>query len=104
MMRFDEKSSNFCCTEIGRIASHFYIQCSSVETYNEMLRRHMNETEARLICNGIRSFSKGHSNNSSEIELWDWKHTVYKQKKYDTCSLSGDSFLAKFRALDLSNL
>ncbi|PQM33209.1 hypothetical protein Pyn_14185 [Prunus yedoensis var. nudiflora] len=45
MMRFDEKSGNFYCTELGRIASHFYIQYSSVETYNEMLRRHMNETE-----------------------------------------------------------
>lgn len=45
MMRFDEKSGNFYCTELGRIASHFYIQYSSVETYNEMLKRHMNETE-----------------------------------------------------------
>ncbi|KAL5544599.1 hypothetical protein UlMin_008383 [Ulmus minor] len=45
MMRFDEKSGNFYCTELGRIASHFYIQYSSVETYNEMLRRHMNESE-----------------------------------------------------------
>uniref|UniRef100_A0A6N2NHC6 RNA helicase n=3 Tax=Salix TaxID=40685 RepID=A0A6N2NHC6_SALVM len=31
--------------ELGRIASHFYIQYSSVETYNEMLRRHMNDSE-----------------------------------------------------------
>ncbi|WCJ35849.1 Activating signal cointegrator 1 complex subunit 3 [Euphorbia peplus] len=45
MMRFDEKSGNFYCTELGRIASHFYIQYSSVETYNELLRRHMNDTE-----------------------------------------------------------
>ncbi|KAL5815738.1 hypothetical protein ACOSQ4_026379 [Xanthoceras sorbifolium] len=45
MMRFDEKSGNFYCTELGRIASHFYIQYSSVETYNEMLRRHMNDCE-----------------------------------------------------------
>ncbi|KAH1074615.1 hypothetical protein J1N35_026943 [Gossypium stocksii] len=45
MMRFDEKSGNFYCTELGRIASHFYIQYSSVETYNEMLRRHMSESE-----------------------------------------------------------
>ncbi|XP_030474192.1 DExH-box ATP-dependent RNA helicase DExH14 [Syzygium oleosum] len=45
MMRFDEKSGNFYCTELGRIASHFYIQYSSVETYNEMIRRHMNESE-----------------------------------------------------------
>nr|GEV18926.1 DExH-box ATP-dependent RNA helicase DExH14 [Tanacetum cinerariifolium] len=45
MMRFDEKSGNFYCTELGRIASHFYIHYSSVETYNEMLRRHMSDTE-----------------------------------------------------------
>lgn len=45
MMRFDEKSGNFYCTELGRIASHFYIQYSTVETYNEMLRRHMNDSE-----------------------------------------------------------
>lgn len=45
MMRFDEKSGNFFCTELGRIASHYYIQYTSVETYNEMLRRHMNDSE-----------------------------------------------------------
>ncbi|GAB2270112.1 activating signal cointegrator 1 complex subunit [Dionaea muscipula] len=45
MMRFDEKSGNFYCTELGRIASHFYIQYSSVETYNEMLRPHMSDAE-----------------------------------------------------------
>ncbi|CAL8166650.1 unnamed protein product [Prunus armeniaca] len=37
MMRLDEKSSNFYCTEIGRIASHFYVQRSSVETYKYTL-------------------------------------------------------------------
>lgn len=50
MMRFDEKSGNFYCTELGRIASHYYIQYTSVETYNEMLKRHMNDSE--VICFG----------------------------------------------------
>lgn len=49
MMRFDEKSGNFYCTELGRIASHFYIQYTSVETYNEMLSRHMNESEVFVL-------------------------------------------------------
>lgn len=49
MMRFDEKSGNFYCTELGRIASHFYIQYSSVETYNELLRRHMNDSEVIIV-------------------------------------------------------
>lgn len=48
MMRFDEKSGNFYCTELGRIASHFYIRYSSVETYNEMLRRNMNDSEVEF--------------------------------------------------------
>ncbi|KAJ3673847.1 hypothetical protein LUZ60_005839 [Juncus effusus] len=45
MMRYDEKSGNFYCTELGRIASHYYLRYSSVETYNEMLRRHMSDSE-----------------------------------------------------------
>lgn len=45
MIRFDEKSGNFYGTELGRIASHFYIQYVSVETYNEMLRQHMSDSE-----------------------------------------------------------
>lgn len=45
MMRYDEKSGNFYCTELGRIASHYYLRYSSVEMYNEMLRRHMSESE-----------------------------------------------------------
>ncbi|GLJ46147.1 hypothetical protein SUGI_0972180 [Cryptomeria japonica] len=45
MIRFDEKSGNFYGTELGRIASHFYIKYTSVETYNEMLKQHMNESE-----------------------------------------------------------
>ena len=53
MMRFDEKSGNFYCTELGRIASHFYIHYSSVETYNEMLKRHMSDSEVISQDNGF---------------------------------------------------
>lgn len=49
MMRFDEKSGNFYVTDLGRVASHFYIQYTSVETYNNMLKRHMNESEVRKL-------------------------------------------------------
>eukprot|EP00850_Spirogloea_muscicola_P017869 SM000157S02099 [mRNA] locus=s157:242304:257751:- [translate_table: standard] len=45
MVRFDEKSGNLYVTELGRVASHFYIQYTSVETYNEMLKRHMSDSE-----------------------------------------------------------
>ncbi|CAI7794743.1 unnamed protein product [Closterium sp. NIES-54] len=45
MMRFDERSGQLYVTELGRVASHFYIRYTSVETYNELLRRHMSESE-----------------------------------------------------------
>lgn len=64
MMRFDEKSGNFYCTELGRIASHFYIQYSSVETYNEMLRRHMNESEVNFVEMHLFTIQEFYSNVS----------------------------------------
>ncbi|OAE30033.1 hypothetical protein AXG93_3893s1430 [Marchantia polymorpha subsp. ruderalis] len=45
MLRFDEKSGNLYAVDLGRVASHFYIQYRSVETYNDMLKRHMNDSE-----------------------------------------------------------
>ena len=45
MARFDEKSGNLYVTELGRVASHFYIKHSSIVTYNELLKPHMSETD-----------------------------------------------------------
>lgn len=66
MMRFDEKSGNFYCTELGRIASHFYLQYSSVETYNEMLKRHMSDSE---VINMV-----AHSSEFENIVIRDEEH------------------------------
>ena len=45
MARFDEKSGNLYVTELGRVASHFYIRHSSIVIYNDLLKRHMSEAE-----------------------------------------------------------
>ena len=47
MARFDEKSGNLYVTELGRVASHFYIRHSSIVIYNDLLKRHMSEAEVR---------------------------------------------------------
>ena len=47
MARFDERSGNLYVTELGRVASHFYIRHVSIVTFNEMLSRHMDEAKAR---------------------------------------------------------
>lgn len=50
MARFDEKSGNLYVTELGRVASHFYIKHSSIVMYNDLLKRHMSEAEVQQFC------------------------------------------------------
>ena len=38
MVRFDEKTCSLNPTEIGRIASHYYIDCTSITIFNESLQ------------------------------------------------------------------
>eukprot|EP00887_Chlorella_sp_A99_P000213 scaffold13.g213.t1 len=45
MARFDERSGNLYVTELGRVASHFYIRHDSINVFNEMLKPHMSEAD-----------------------------------------------------------
>ncbi|KAK9850259.1 hypothetical protein WJX84_005584 [Apatococcus fuscideae] len=45
MARFDENSRNLYVTELGRVASHFYIRHSSIVTFNDLLTSHMGEAD-----------------------------------------------------------
>jgi activating signal cointegrator complex subunit 3 len=54
MLRFDQSSGNLAVTDLGRVASHFYIRAESVSRFNEMLQRKFSPTDADLldiICN-----------------------------------------------------
>jgi activating signal cointegrator complex subunit 3 len=45
MAVFDERTGQFYVTELGRVASHFYIRHQSIQLLNATLREHMNEGE-----------------------------------------------------------
>eukprot|EP00884_Botryococcus_braunii_P002926 jgi/Botrbrau1/12634/Bobra.0169s0159.1 len=45
MARFDERSGLLYITELGRVASHYYIKHSSIVIYNELLKPRMNEAQ-----------------------------------------------------------
>ncbi|CAK0786311.1 hypothetical protein CVIRNUC_009524 [Coccomyxa viridis] len=45
MARFDERSGQLYVTELGRVASHYYIRHSSIVAFNDMLKPHMSEAE-----------------------------------------------------------
>jgi len=51
MIRFDPRSENLSVTDMGRIASHFYIKHGTIEAFNTMLTSHLSEEEAmHVMC------------------------------------------------------
>lgn len=53
MLRYDVESGNLAVTDLGRVASHFYLQNESVATFNEELKLNKFPTDAdlmHLIC------------------------------------------------------
>ena len=50
MARFDERSGNLYVTELGRVASHYYIRHASIVAFNELLKPRMGEAEVRKLC------------------------------------------------------
>ena len=63
MARFDERSGNLYVTELGRVASHFYISHASIVTFNDMLTKHMDEAKVHTLepdCDASWSISCTH--------------------------------------------
>jgi activating signal cointegrator complex subunit 3 len=46
MLRFDPRSGNLAVTDLGRTASHFYIQNESIGTFNDLLRPYLSDSAA----------------------------------------------------------
>lgn len=45
MARYDEAGGNLHVTDLGRVASHYYIAASSIEVFNERLRARLGEAD-----------------------------------------------------------
>uniref|UniRef100_A0A8C1SFH1 Activating signal cointegrator 1 complex subunit 3 n=1 Tax=Cyprinus carpio TaxID=7962 RepID=A0A8C1SFH1_CYPCA len=45
LVKYDKRSGNFQVTDLGRIASHFYITHESIMTYNQLLKPTLSEIE-----------------------------------------------------------
>ena len=51
MIRYDTRSGNLAVTDLGRIASHYYIKYSTIEAFNNMLSSHLTQTEGlHVLC------------------------------------------------------
>lgn len=51
MARFDKRSGNLGVTDLGRIASHYYIKHTTIESFNRMLAPHLSDPDAiHVLC------------------------------------------------------
>ena len=58
MIRFVEHSGDLNATDLGRTASHFYIQYATIETFNEMLKPLMSEGEVFGMVSQAQEFEQ----------------------------------------------
>lgn len=51
MTRFERRSGNLGVTDLGRIASHYYIKHTTIENFNRMLAPHLSDPDAvHVLC------------------------------------------------------
>ncbi|ETW04921.1 hypothetical protein, variant [Aphanomyces invadans] len=51
MIKYDQRRGDFAVTNLGRVASHYYITHGTVETFNEMLNQNMEDEDIlHVIC------------------------------------------------------
>ena len=42
MVKYERRTGGLLATALGKVASHYYIKCDSMQLYNEELKPHMN--------------------------------------------------------------
>lgn len=81
MVRFDERSGNIYTAEMGRVSSHFYIRQASIETYNELLKPHMNEEDILYMISKSSEFENLNVRDEELPELDDLYRTCSFQPR-----------------------
>ena len=51
MLRYDARSGLLACTDLGRVASHYYVCHETIAVWNKMLRAHLSDSELlHVVC------------------------------------------------------
>ncbi|OQS02858.1 hypothetical protein THRCLA_04811 [Thraustotheca clavata] len=86
MIRFDQSRGEFALTNLGRVASHYYITHATIETFNDMLMSDMNEdTILNVICSSTE-FEQVKIREEELVELDKVKKTCKFSIKGDNSS------------------
>ncbi|XP_062896378.1 activating signal cointegrator 1 complex subunit 3 [Mobula hypostoma] len=58
MVRFEERTGYFSITDLGRTASHYYIQYNTIETFNELFDAHKTEADIFALISKAEEFEQ----------------------------------------------
>lgn len=85
MIRFDSRTGNFGVTDIGRVASHYYIKHTSIDAFNTCLNEHLSNAEALAVLCSSMEFDQLKLRNEEVGELSNLeKHVSVPIVKSDT--------------------
>jgi len=69
MARFDERSGNLYVTELGRVASHYYVRHRTIVEFGERLHNNMSEAEIFDLISGSAEFEQMNVREDEIVEL-----------------------------------
>lgn len=69
LIKYEKKTGNFQVTELGRIASHYYITNESVQTYNQLLKPTLSEIELFRVFSLSSEFKNITVREEEKLEL-----------------------------------
>ncbi len=99
MARYDARSGNLGTTDLGRIASHYYIKHGSIAAFNTMLSAHLSHAEALHVVCSSAEFDNLKVRPEELGELEALKRTVGMHKGAHAVKLSADETAGKVGVL-----
>lgn len=82
MMRFNQRTMDMNITDLGRTASHFYIKYDTVETFNELMKPFMNESELLAMMSQAQEFQQLKVRDDELEELDELREYYCKLKAF----------------------
>ncbi|XP_034488754.1 activating signal cointegrator 1 complex subunit 3 [Drosophila innubila] len=82
MMRFNQRTMDMNITDLGRTASHFYIKYDTVETFNELMKPFMNESELLAMMSQAQEFQQLKVRDDEMEELDELREYYCKLKAF----------------------
>ncbi|KAF0687130.1 Aste57867_21101 [Aphanomyces stellatus] len=86
MIKFDQRRGDFAVTNLGRVASHYYITHGTIETFNEMLSQYMEDEDVLHVICSSSEFEQVQVREDETVELEKVKKSCKLPIKGDNAS------------------